>query len=94
MDLNDTASLALLGLVLVGAIVLKSRIGADGDRMSGWWIGVLHGLFAVLTLRASVLAHDVAFHWAMLSFTVYALGMTVAEAMILLKSPAESPARP
>jgi hypothetical protein len=86
MDHNELASMALLAIVLAGAVSLRGRIGAGGGHAGSWWIGAVHGLLAVLTLSAATFAHDFAFRCAMITFTAYAVGMAASETMFLLKA--------
>ncbi len=79
MDGNDGLSLALSGAVVLGAWALRPGASGDVDRHVGWWIGTLHALMAVATLRGAVAAHDTGFLVAMLTFTIYASGMAMVE---------------
>jgi len=89
LNQNDLASLVLTAIVLAGGLAMRPRIEGDASRLVGWWLGFLHALFAVLAVRAAVLADGFVFRAAMIIFTGYAVGMAVSEVQVLLR-PKES----
>ncbi len=72
------------------AIVLLYLSVFNCGELIGWWIGLTHGLLALVTLTGWVWAHDLPFKAGMAILTIYAAAMCASEILRRFSLPVKS----